>query len=208
MSESQSRVVVLAAIDDSALADPTGAAAARYATAAHGAELHFMHVVAWVPPTPSPAERTAGLDASALLERARKELETLARKSGYAGQVICHLAIGDPAREILQMAARIGADVVITGSHGRKGWQRALLGSVAERVVRGASCPVLVVRSKDYHATLAPEIDPPCPDCLERQQTTSGAELWCARHAERRPIAHTHYETPEPFAVGSMFVRP
>ncbi|HEY1955643.1 MAG TPA: universal stress protein [Polyangiaceae bacterium] len=208
MSEKQSRFVVLAAIDDSAMADPTGAAAARYANAARGAELHFVYVVPWAPEAPTAAERAAALDASGLIEGGRQRLEAVAQHVGYDSRIVCHVALGDPAREILQLAARIEADLVITGTHGRRGFARAMLGSVAEHVVRGASCPVLVFRAKDYHRTLAPEIDPPCPDCLQVQSATGGTEMWCARHAETHPRAKTRYELPEPFAVGSMLVRP
>jgi hypothetical protein len=95
---------------------------------------------------------------------------------------------------------------VLVGTHGRKGAARLVMGSVAESVVRKAGCPVLVVREKDYAAV--PEIDPPCPDCLETQRATKGAKLWCARHSEHHPRAHLHYEFAEPFASGSMFVRP
>jgi universal stress protein A len=53
---------------------------------------------------------------------------------------------GDPTAEICQAAARESADLIIMGSHGRSGLAHVLLGSVAERVVRHAPCPVLVVR--------------------------------------------------------------
>ena len=85
------------------------------------------------------------------------------------------------------MAARVDADIVFVGTHGRTGVKRALLGSVAERVVRGASCPVLVIRDKDYHLTLAPEIEPACPDCLAKQKATHGKTLWCDRQQRVAP---------------------
>jgi nucleotide-binding universal stress UspA family protein len=55
--------------------------------------------------------------------------------------------IGDPGHEIANYAQQIGADLIITPSHGRTGIKRVLLGSVAERVVRLAHCPVLVLRT-------------------------------------------------------------
>jgi nucleotide-binding universal stress UspA family protein len=206
MVQAPSNFVVLAALDDDALADATSKAAAAYATAATGAELHFIHVVGWVPAHPGPTERASGIDPSSLLEGARASLERIAR--GFDREIVCHIALGDPAREVLQMAAHIDADLIFTGSHGRKGLARLLLGSVAERIVRSASCPVLVVRDKDYHRTLAPEIEPPCPDCLAAQRESRGTRSWCARHSEHHPAAHLHYEFPETFAVGSMLVRP
>jgi hypothetical protein len=106
------------------------------------------------------------------------------------------------------MAAHIDADLIFVGSHGRRGLERLLIGSVAERVVRGASCPVLVVRNKDYRRTLAPEIEPACPKCLDVQRESGGKQLWCAMHATKHPHAHLHYEQPDTFAVGSMLLRP
>jgi nucleotide-binding universal stress UspA family protein len=55
---------------------------------------------------------------------------------------------GSPSAEIVKAAREWPADLIVIGSHGRSGFQRALLGSVAEEVMRHASCPVLVVRSK------------------------------------------------------------
>jgi nucleotide-binding universal stress UspA family protein len=52
---------------------------------------------------------------------------------------------GDPADQILRYAGLHPIDLIVVGTHGRTGVGRALLGSVAERVVRGARCPVLVV---------------------------------------------------------------
>jgi nucleotide-binding universal stress UspA family protein len=54
---------------------------------------------------------------------------------------------GPPAAEIVKAARRWQADLIVIGSHGRRGIRRALIGSVAEAVVRQAPCPVLVVRA-------------------------------------------------------------
>jgi len=53
---------------------------------------------------------------------------------------------GAPATEIIRTAAAKGTDLIITGTHGRTGLRRILMGSVAERVLRSAPCPVLTVR--------------------------------------------------------------
>ncbi|MDT0630853.1 universal stress protein [Rubrivirga litoralis] len=52
---------------------------------------------------------------------------------------------GEPAAEVAAMAERVGAGAVVMGTHGRTGWDRLRLGSVAERTVRHAPCPVLTV---------------------------------------------------------------
>lgn len=57
-----------------------------------------------------------------------------------------HVAVGVPFVEIVRHAHETGADLIVMGSHGRTGIEHLMIGSVAERVVRKASCSVLVVR--------------------------------------------------------------
>jgi nucleotide-binding universal stress UspA family protein len=54
--------------------------------------------------------------------------------------------IGDPGAEIVKVATELKAGLIVMPSHGRTGLKHLLLGSVAERVVRTATCPVLVLR--------------------------------------------------------------
>lgn len=61
-----------------------------------------------------------------------------------------HVRIGDPVETLLQVAIDYEADVLIVGTHGRRGVDRMLLGSVAEKLVRNARCTVLVARPTDY----------------------------------------------------------
>ena len=56
------------------------------------------------------------------------------------------LVIGNPADEIVQIAAEENVDLIVMGTHGRTGLKRFLMGSVAEAVVRKAKCPVLTVK--------------------------------------------------------------
>jgi nucleotide-binding universal stress UspA family protein len=53
---------------------------------------------------------------------------------------------GDPAEELVRYATDAGMNVIVMGTHGRTGTERALMGSVAERVLRDAPCSVLVVK--------------------------------------------------------------
>lgn len=62
-------------------------------------------------------------------------------------RVTHRLARGDAADEIVSLAAANKADLIVLGTHGRSGLSRALLGSVAEAVLRTAPCPVVTVRS-------------------------------------------------------------
>ena len=56
------------------------------------------------------------------------------------------LASGDASDAIVDTARKIGADLIVIGTHGRTGVRRMLLGSVAETVLRAAPCPVLAIR--------------------------------------------------------------
>ena len=57
---------------------------------------------------------------------------------------------GDPVRQVTRYAAETGADLVVLGTHGRGAVAHMLMGSVAERVVRTAPCPVLTVRHPQH----------------------------------------------------------
>lgn len=72
-----------------------------------------------------------------------REVEPL-RAEGL--RVETELVIGSASNAILETAKRLGADLLVVGTHGRKGLSRLLLGSVAERLVRSATIPVLTVR--------------------------------------------------------------
>ncbi|MBM3224765.1 MAG: universal stress protein [Candidatus Tectomicrobia bacterium] len=62
------------------------------------------------------------------------------------------VATGHPAETIVRIAQERAADLIVMGTHGRTGLQHALLGSVTEKVVRLASCPVLTIRQHTSHA--------------------------------------------------------
>ncbi len=65
--------------------------------------------------------------------------------TGFSG-VKTHIAFGDPGHEIADFAQREQADLIVLSSHGRTGLTRLLIGSVAEKTVRLAHCPVLVLK--------------------------------------------------------------
>jgi nucleotide-binding universal stress UspA family protein len=75
-----------------------------------------------------------------------EEWRELAVKGG-AKRVTVETAVGDPAGEIVRVAQEANVDLVVMGTHGRTGIEHALMGSIAERVVRRAKCPVLTVRN-------------------------------------------------------------
>jgi Universal stress protein family len=130
------------------------------------------------PQTPS----DAAVQLQTLVTSAAQELsERLGQLS--LKRIVIHLLVGAPANEIVWLAAHVNADLVVVGTHSRKGVARVVLGSVAERVVRHAGCPVHVVRDKQHEsAWRVPEIEPPCPDCTAIRKASAGDKLWCERH--------------------------
>lgn len=86
------------------------------------------------------------IDPQVRIESARKALHEKLTDPKYA-QVHLEVLLGDPAASIANYGQEVNADLIILPSHGRTGITRLLIGSVAERVVRLAHCPVLVLRS-------------------------------------------------------------
>jgi nucleotide-binding universal stress UspA family protein len=193
------RFVVLAAVNESSHEQDVVRVGANFARSMPGGELHLLHVVEDLPPPIAlvPAPFGLGVTTAEIVAAARARLDkvTSAARAQFGGRIVEHLAAGSAWKQILQLAIDLQADLVLVGTHGRTGVKRMVLGSVAEAVVRRASCPVIVVRPKDYHASVPPEIEPACADCLQTQRETGGERLWCAQHGgadERR--GHIHYE--------------
>ncbi|MGB9606566.1 MAG: universal stress protein, partial [Bryobacteraceae bacterium] len=84
----------------------------------------------------------------AALRQGEKDLRDFARKSlgPEAGTLAYRIVEGRPVETILRIARQTGADLIAMGTHGRSGWNRLMLGSVAERVLRETDIPVLTVR--------------------------------------------------------------
>jgi len=72
--------------------------------------------------------------------------EMVDQAAGLGLKVRSRVAAGKPWQKIVDVAAEEGADLIVVGTHGRTGFAREAIGSTAERVVRAARCPVLVVR--------------------------------------------------------------
>lgn len=116
---------------------------------AFGSELVLVHVLVEAPlfeEGPFKMDRTRHVYEAAR-KWAEESLEEWAGKARGKGlKVRPVLRTGVPYREVVALATDELADLVVLGTHGRGGINRALLGSVADRVVRLAPCPVLTVR--------------------------------------------------------------
>jgi nucleotide-binding universal stress UspA family protein len=110
-------------------------------------QVHVLHVLAEL----SYAEKGfARATVDSFDQDRRQYAEGVLRKALVGPQyakVQQSVAIGDAGREIVDYAQKAGAELIVIPSHGRTGLKRLLIGSVAERVLRLAHCPVLVLRS-------------------------------------------------------------
>ncbi|NTV91827.1 MAG: universal stress protein [Chlorobiaceae bacterium] len=126
--------------------------AVRYAqefAAGMGAAISLLNVV-----EPRPMAIDISLEYVPLEEDLAKaaegDLEILRQELMKAGVVVnCSVEIGNPSDVILEQADHLDVNLIIMGSHGKKGLSRLIMGSVAETVVRKANCPVLIVKSNE-----------------------------------------------------------
>jgi type II secretory ATPase GspE/PulE/Tfp pilus assembly ATPase PilB-like protein/nucleotide-binding universal stress UspA family protein len=130
-------------------------AALRYAVAL-ARHSQAKLVVAYVePPSLPPLGDSTGVavdldqDEAALLAL----LSTVAAEEGAAVSHEFLKLRGDPATEIVQLGRRLPADLIVMATTGRTGWRRLLVGSVAEAVIREATCPVLTLKPSTAGAT-------------------------------------------------------
>jgi nucleotide-binding universal stress UspA family protein len=115
-----------------------------------GAELRLLHVVQ----PPSSVVAYGGPLPEQVLHpepAAQKELEILeVPDAKQIRRVVREIQLGPPFVEIVRYAKANDVDLIVMGTHGRTGIVHALLGSVTEKVVRKAPCPVLTVRTKGH----------------------------------------------------------
>lgn len=128
---------------------------ARNFAGAFTAELHVLHVVDeacqnWV--TMGPNTIPMGPTAQEMLDLARQQMQDFIREhlGAVPFPVVWKVLLGRPYPVIIDYAHAQGIDLIITATHGRGGLSHMLLGSVTEKVVRGAPCPVLTVRHPEH----------------------------------------------------------
>jgi nucleotide-binding universal stress UspA family protein len=116
--------------------------------AVHGAGVHALYVVDTASYAGMPMESSWEGVGDLLRDDANEavaEVESLAAGTDLAVETA--VGEGSPSKEIIRYAEGNGCDLIVMGTHGRGGIDRLLLGSVAEKVVRGAAVPVLTVRT-------------------------------------------------------------
>ena len=106
--------------------------------------LYVLHVLSHLHPA-EPGVMWNTLDDRSRQQHVKEALNKRFQASEYEG-VRIGVAVGDPSSEILDYAKEIDADLIVIPSHGKTGLSRFFLGSVAERVIRYAPCPVVVLK--------------------------------------------------------------
>ena len=126
---------------DAAMSQAFALAAAFHAT------VDLVHVLEpGVLVAPASLGSMALADGTVLLEQIDRALAARAQQGAAEGLVCQSESLeGFPPRELVRHAKKTGADLIVVGTHGRTGIEHAIMGSVAERVVQRASCPVLVI---------------------------------------------------------------
>ena len=132
---------------------------ARTLAASFGSAVHLLHVVEApfvTGPLGTPVFVAEGLTVHGqLFEEAKGRLEKLVTAADRSrGNVTTDVIVGTSARTILDYALDHGMDLIVMGTHGRGGMAHLLMGSVAEKVVRSAPCPVLTVRRMTERASV------------------------------------------------------
>ena len=146
---------VLVATDFSELANV--AIPHAYSILRGGGTVHLLHVVTPLPGSPSRkagprvSVHKSGTSAAKHVQSCNAKLHTLIPAEAIAQGIVTQVEViesRDVAKVICQSAERLGADVICLCTHGRSGVSKALLGSVAEKVMRRRHRPLLVVRAQ------------------------------------------------------------
>ena len=130
---------------------------AKSLSQAYGARLHLVHVAApdpdFVGYEPGP-QHVRDQAARAMRAEHHRLLEVAEQLHGAGIDATAHCLQGGVVDAILKKAADSQADVIVVGSHGHGALYRMVLGSVSQGVVRGSTCPVLVVPEPRRHTDI------------------------------------------------------
>ncbi len=111
-----------------------------------GAELHLFHVIEPVGGAGDDLFPAVDLVEAGYKQSRRQLRELVPREDAAELHIESACSTGTPSAEIAAYARHVGADMIVVGTHGRKGLSRVLMGSTAEKLLRKAPCKVLVVK--------------------------------------------------------------
>lgn len=165
--------VVLVGMDFSKLADRALSHAFEVATQHERAEVHVLCVIPHASLGAHHALTDYRLTAEtgvrdgafeSLRAHVQSELDAFVSRTGsrhVPEQVVSHVRLDAPALGIVELASSIAADLIVVGTHGHRGSNHSLMGSVAENTVRYANCPVLVVPAEKPYRMAADSLTAP-----------------------------------------------
>jgi universal stress protein A len=122
-----------------------------------GSELHVLHIVSEPLPLPGPHGTWIRPEDAlpGLVKEAEKQLAgTMAAALTEELKFVCAVRVGDSVREIIKYSDENEIDLIVIGTHGRTGLSHLLIGSVAEKLVRMATCPVLTIHPRDFQYSM------------------------------------------------------
>lgn len=114
--------------------------------AQHGATLDVVHVMDWPLTGFDPVVGYSSISDESLLEGMASSIQKITEKYGVAASNT-HSLLGQPSSMVANLASQLQTDLVIVGSHGKRGW-RVLLGSTASAILHVVQCDCLLVRMK------------------------------------------------------------
>jgi len=146
----------------------------------YGASISAFHVYSPmfmpVPGLPPPDDRVPDIELTRVRAETAARFEA-ARADGVGVDVL--VEVGQPARHIIDLAISLPADVIVMGTHGASGFEHLLLGSVTEKVLRKAPCPVLTVPPRTQATSKLPFRRLLCAVDFSNS-SLSGLELACS----------------------------
>jgi nucleotide-binding universal stress UspA family protein len=172
--------------------------AAKTMAAFYGASIVFIHVA-------DADDVPSGTDFGSARETFTKYAEDLAAREAVTGAE-SHLAEGKPAATILRYAREHQASAIVLASHGRGGFQATFVGSVADRVVRGAECPVLLVPATRESALHGPVLI--AVDGSANAEAALSAGRAIGKHLKAEVALVSAYRMPPPVGVEFSYYSP
>ena len=152
IADSNARFLVLATLDGSACDTRVAEAAAEITQRFPKGELHLLHVLSEILPAGPDPLLMPVMPAQFYKEnedRARETLSGLLKADwGKPPRVAQEVRWGSPVESIVAYSIEQSIDMIVIATHGRTGLSHVFLGSVAERIVREAPCPVLTIRDR------------------------------------------------------------
>ncbi|UJR78644.1 universal stress protein [Sandaracinus amylolyticus] len=164
MAQSEQAYRIVVGMDLEEAGDVALVEALRLAQRVPGSEVHPVYAIAADPAVQLKAVDDMSRHLGRAMQRLAERVERICADLHVSQRTRLHVRFGDPVKVLQQIAVDYDADAIVVGTHGRRGVERLLLGSVASDLVRVARLPVIVARPKDFQGLEKTEqLDPARP---------------------------------------------